>query len=461
MANCDLIKTRASLTEQALFGDGPLEGWCSMFPEIRKDLTFVMDDSWDISIGESARKSLEENSLYGSLHLAEDRFPSCTGHPKDRLSQLKELVCAQGWRSLGGWVCAQEAPGLPPTNRRSYWIERLRWMKESGFSYWKVDWGKECKHLEWRRLLTDLGTVYAPDLVIEHAMIPEAVCFSNAFRTYDVENINAIAPTIQRVVDLLGFTANPGPFGIINCEDEPYIAAGLGCAIGVMRHGFKGPFPDGRMDTCFPPIGRHIKDRLDEVIRGVRWHRICGPIPVANDAIIGQELGTDVWEVHAGETWNKREPGSFYRESAPLRVSRGMPLCTVRVEDDTPQPFVLASRAPNGATAIAALGRTLGRTYTKAGADVTAQVGRPGLPIGIFGAYRSLTLIHDQAPEGCRVLAQDLCADEAVDITKSIRQSGHALTLDGDLIDRIGRAGGRPGDVSEAGMVLQLLPSDC
>ena len=68
--------------------------------------------------------------------------------------------------------------------------------------------------------------------------------------------------------------------GIINCEDEPYIAVGLGCAIGVMRHPFAGTLPDGAQDFVFPPVGRDIKRRLDEVVRGVRWHRIAEPFAV-------------------------------------------------------------------------------------------------------------------------------------------------------------------------------------
>ncbi|MCS2812039.1 hypothetical protein NXY17_21495 (plasmid) [Bacteroides fragilis] len=61
-------------------------------------------------------------------------------------------------------------------------------------------------------------------------------------RTYDVENITAQPITIRRICDLLPYKTVEGAKGIINCEDEPYIAVGLGCAIGVMRHPFAGDF---------------------------------------------------------------------------------------------------------------------------------------------------------------------------------------------------------------------------
>lgn len=59
----------------------------------------------------------------------------------------------------------------------------------SGFAYWKVDWGKQDNNAEWRMMMTDLGGEYAPNLIIDHAMQKRFIAFSDAFRTYDVENI--------------------------------------------------------------------------------------------------------------------------------------------------------------------------------------------------------------------------------------------------------------------------------
>ena len=108
-----------------------------------------------------------------------------------------------------------------------WWKRRIKVANEAGFDYWKVDWGKEDRNGEWRRRLTSMGKRYAPHLYIEHALRNEFIEFSDVFRTYDVENIMAQPITIQRICDLLPYKTVNGAKGIINCEDEPYIAVGL------------------------------------------------------------------------------------------------------------------------------------------------------------------------------------------------------------------------------------------
>lgn len=103
-------------------------------------------------------------------------------------------------------------------------------------------------------MLTETGRQYAPHLYIEHALENDFIEFSDVLRTYDVENIIAQPVTIQRICELLPYHASPDAEGLINCEDEPYIAAGLGCAIGVMRHPFAGNLPNGSRNRAFPPV---------------------------------------------------------------------------------------------------------------------------------------------------------------------------------------------------------------
>lgn len=132
-----------------------------------------------------------------------------------------------------------------------------------------------------------------------------------------------------------------------------------------MRHPFNGNLPDGNQDITFPPVGRNVKQRIDEVIRGVRWHRIAEPFGVDGKsyAIDGNRL-EDYWTLGKDETWNKSRPvGSVVKESAPARVSRCMPLVEVSDSTSTDRPFILASRYPNGATAVASIGRALDREY--------------------------------------------------------------------------------------------------
>lgn len=381
--------TRAAINERSMFGTDDWESWVEFFPEIREDLYFVMDDSWDIP----QDVNNVPNDYLGLVELDATRFPSFTGTPTERLAKLNEKVKSYGWKGVGGWVCAQQSETAENHDSiDDYWTERLKAAHAAGFDYWKVDWGTECRNDEWRRNLTRLGKIHAPNLYIEHAMKNEYVEFSDVFRTYDVENIIATPVTIQRVANLLTYHAEEGAKGIINCEDEPFIAVGLGCAIGVMRHPYKGNLPDGRQDFAFPPVGRNYKNRLDEVVRGVRWHRIAEPFGVAGDACIDTVKLNDYWEVQAEETWVNRNPGDMLRESAPARISRNMPLPEVMTVRADEVPFVMASRYPNGATAVVTTERTLGRECVLPLVTVTVQIEDLYKPIGIFGKYKELVL---------------------------------------------------------------------
>lgn len=447
---------RAAMNERSLFGTGDWEGWAEFFPKIRADLYFVMDDSWDIpqDVNDNPNKYL------GLAELDNTRFPSFTGTPSQRLTKLNEKVKSYGWKGAGGWICAQEAEAAE--NRDSidaYWTERLKAAHQAGFDYWKVDWGAKDRNNEWRKNLTRLGHMHAPNLYMEHAMKNEYIEFSDVFRTYDVENIVATPVTIQRVANLLSYDAKGRAKGIINCEDEPFIAVGLGCAIGVMRHPYKGNLPDGRQDHAFPPVGRNYKNRLDEVVRGVRWHRIAEPFGVANDACIDTVKLNDHWQVQADETWVNRKVGDVMRESAPARISRNMPLPEVTAADTGEVPFVMASRYPNGATAIVTTERTLGRKCVLTPVVVTVQMSDLYKPIGIFGKYKDLVLNFDKKINlaAIKVMGQDLAGDCAVDITDRLVVKGNRVTVPGELIETVGLANAAQGDESLPGMVLQVF----
>ncbi len=448
--------TRAAMSEQSMFGHGKWEGWVDVFPKIRADLYFVMDDSWDIP----SDVNTDSNEYLGLAVLDNTRFPSFEGTPAERLAKLKDMVKSYGWKGLGGWICAQEADvAVNSASIDAYWTERLKAAHEAGFGYWKVDWGRHARNAEWRRNLTHLGRTHAPGLYIEHAMQNEYIEFSDVFRTYDVENIVATPVTIQRVANLLSYEAKDGAMGIVNCEDEPYLAAGLGCAIGVMRHPFNGGLPNGKQDNVFPPVGRNYKNRLDEVVRGVRWHRIAMPFGVADDACIDTIKLYDHWIVQADETWVNRRVGDIVRDMAPARISRNMPLPDVSGVSVDSVPYVMSSRYPNGATAVVTTERTLGRECVLCPVDVTIQMSDLYKPIGIFGRYRQLTLSFPEeiCPDLIKVYAQDLASDRATEITDKLVIEGNTIILSGELIDAIGLSDATSGDESLPGMVMQMF----
>ena len=447
---------RSGMNQQNIFGKGKYENWVGLFPKIRKDLFFVMDDAWDIPQNVKSKNS----EYYGTAELDTSRFPSFKGLPKERLKKLVTAIKAHGWKGVGGWICAQEAPIYGKVDQQAYWIERLKAANFSGLSYWKVDWGKQSRNSDWRKMLTDLGRKYAPDLVIEHAMEKNYIEFSDVLRTYDVENIISLPVTIQRVVDLLSYKARGDAKGIINCEDEPYIAVGLGCAIGIMRHPFNGPFPNGAPDNVFPAVGRDLKSRMDEVTRGVRWHRIAGPFGVGS---VSYEVDPvklkDYWIMGEHESWMKRHVGDTVSATVSARVSRGLPLPQISNLHSVYQPIVLASRYPNGAVTIVAIGRTLGRKYVLNRETVTVKLPELTVPVGIFGDYKELILEFPAkiSLKGMKIYGQDLAGEIPVNITNQVKIDGNKLILSGDLIRKVGSMAATKGDLSDPGMVLKII----
>lgn len=447
---------RSAMNEKNMLGKGRYQNWVNFYHNIRQDLIFVMDDSWDIPLKENTTSS----TSLGLVELNQERFPSFTGTSTERLKKLTDIVKANGWKGLGGWICAQEAPIAGTVDPKQYWTERLKAANTAGFTYWKVDWGVQSRNYEWRKMLTELGRIYAPNLVIEHALNENTITIGDVFRTYDVENVVSAPVTIKRVSSLLHHKPLGDAKGIINCEDEPYIAVGLGCAIGVMRHPFVGNLPNNTADFTFPATCRDLKNRLDEVARGIRWHRIAEPFGVGfNHYSIDTVLLNDNWVLAERETWNEsRKKGDIMKESAPARVSRGLPLPVVS-SSNTNRPYVLSSMYPNGSVAIATIGRALYREYKTERVNVEQKISSIDKPIGIFGDYESLTLILPKKVKASsyKVLGQDLAAEVPVDITKCIIFKGNKIIIPGEIIRKVGLAAASEGDLSDPGLVLNFL----
>ncbi len=448
-------KTRKALVEENIFGKGKYQNWIGLFPSVRQDLYFVMDDSWDIP---KDANNTKDNPYLGTTELNTERFPSFTGNPTERLKKLSDRIKSEGWKGAGGWICAQKAGNESSVPEEEYWTDRIKAANTAGFDYWKVDWGTKDRDKNWRKMLTTIGKQYAPRLYIEHAMVNEYIEFSDVFRTYDVENIIAQPVTIQRICDLLPYKAETGVEGLINCEDEPYIAAGLGCAIGVMRHPFVDSLPNGKQDHVFPPVGRNIKKRLDEVVRGVRWHRIAEPFAVNGAYAIDSIKLEDSWELHANETWVNRKEGTILKVDAPARVSRGMELPKVS-DTGNDRPFILASRYPNGAVAVASIGRAIGRNYVSKEVSVTLPMESWDAPIGLFGYFKDVTFVFPEktGSKKIRIYAQDLAGDTPVDITREVTINGNRVTVPGKIIHRVGLMNASAGDYSDPGLVLKIV----
>lgn len=459
--------TRNQMTEQNIFGNGEWENWASFYPSIRQDVLFLLDDSWNMPL--DYRPVIDQ--YFGLVELDTERFPSFQGHTVKRIADLATRIKSYGWKGLAGWVCAQGSP-LDPyhDNPREYWKRQFAVAHAAGMDYLKVDFGRHQTDANWRNMLTELAHEVSPQLWVEHASpkgptvtdTPELDAslarVSDVFRTYDVETFISIPITIKRVLQVLQQKPAEGCRGLINCEDEPYLAVGLGCLIGIMRHPYVGEMPDGKPDYVFPSTCRDVKHRLDEVVRAVRWHRLAEPFGMDDDLNIDTCLLTDKWILGENETWNNdRHVGDTCTEQAPARISRRMPLPLVKVKGEA--PYILASQYPNGAVAVVALERLMGKECHQPEAKVEIEMNDATAPIGIFGYYHQLTVSFPNKinKAGLHIMAQDLAGETAIDITKHIKIKGNKLIIPGSIISRVGLSASTKGDKSAPGMVVRMI----
>jgi len=457
---------RINLIEANILGNGKYRGWVNFYPKARKDLIFVMDDSWDIPLSGETKK------YFGSLILNKQRFP---GYAKkgvsnqQALKRLTQAVKRKGWKALGGWVCAQEADSfINGKTQKEYWTERAKWANNAGFTYWKVDWGKHIYDYNFRKLLTDIAHQYAPNLIVEHAQNDSIIPVSDVFRTYDVPAILSIPMTMKRLKNTLTpYTSETNYKGLICAEDEAYIAAGLGCTMGIMRHPMAGNLPNGKPDPSFPAIHRNLKTKIDEVTRAIRWHKIAPAFGVnAAQTYIDSVQLTDSWQIQNMdeeiESWwfdpwtGFKKNGNVIAETAPAAISRGMPLPIVVPDENDDLPFVVASKNPKGAVSVTVAARTRDRKYWTPNCDISISSG-DAKTFGIFGYYKSLTINTNINLGKVIIKAQDLAGVKVIDITSKVTIEGSRLVIPGKVITEIGRGEKTAGDTSDPGLVLVIV----
>jgi hypothetical protein len=195
---------------------------------------------------------------------------------------------------------------------------------------------------------------------------------------------------------------------------------------------------------------------MDEVIRSLRWQRIAPPFsPGQGTVSISSEILKDSWIFERGQTWQPEIVGAKVTQGAPACIARNIELPEVHATGE--KPFVLATRFPNGAVAIAAQERTeVGKAWYMPGCDVTLRVSDASGPFGVFGHFNSLAFKFDHPLSKNRVLAQDLASDESIDITSAVQLQERSMLIPGDVIRHIGLQKATPGDLSAPGMVIAL-----
>lgn len=438
-----------AMSEQMLFGS---KGWADhFFPRVRKDLYLMLDDGW-------------ESGGTATFELDARKFPSFSGLPEERLAKLNRAVRDADWRATALWC--RNTPG----GSRDEQLEKLS--EAAGIDYWKIDIGDPAFHL------IDVRGRNHTQLLLEHvhgelpvngdwrrdgrfgAQPPgsrrqQILARTDVYRTYDVTSILSLPTTLDRLAEMLKGAQGTGARALLNVEDEVYVAAVMGCTMGVLRHPLEGLRPRPDTDLFFNGP-RRAKRRMDEVVRALRWQRIAPPYAAGSGGVhISSDVLRDSWTFERGQTWQNDLVGQTVHQGAPASISRN--IATPRVISTGEKLFLFASRFPNGAVAIGMQERTQpARAWTMPPADVELHVGDAPGPFGVFGCARSLTLIFDRPLSGCRVLAQDLAGDEAGDITSQVRVDGRSLQLSEANLRSWGLRAATDGDLSSPGLVLAL-----
>jgi hypothetical protein len=445
------ILARDALDEERIFGQN---GWAvKFFPDIRKDLYFLFDDGW-------------ETGGTASFMVDTQKFPSFAGSPEERLHKLDDAIRNQGWRGAAFWC--RDPPGdgadLPLVMRT----------KLAGIHYWKVDGGDENFNVDQIRdeidshLITehiygepplngDWHTSGRFEIQNWNSPRVEILRRANVYRTYDTVSILSVPTTLDRASQMLSAAqGHPEVHGLLNVEDEVYVAAVLGCTMGIMRYPLYGLRPDGDPDLSFAG-SRNTKRRMDEVTRAIHWQRIAAPYSAGSGFVrLDPQILTDDWVFRSGETWDALTIGQLVKQGAPARISRNIEL--PRIEADKDKPYICVGRFPNDAVAIGSLERTSVRKewfmpLVAASLKIPGTVG----PVGIFGRFGAVNLMFDNSLRGARLLGQDLKGGAATDITKDVSIHGKELHIPGDLISAVGLQEATPGDLSSPGMVLTIV----
>lgn len=444
------VLAQKALNEQVLLGHG---GWSkTLHARVRDELYLLLDDGW------------QEGGM-ASFQLDSAKFPSFQGPTEERLRRLNEAVRADGWRALALW-CRRPPGGADDE-------ARVGWVKFAGIPYLKIDGGDSEGSLARARARQQAT------LTLEHvhgesslsgnwredgrfgqqswdSLRLQILRNTDVFRIYDATAVLGVPTTLDRAAQLLSAASGrPEARALLNLEDEVYIAAVLGCTMGVMRHSYRGLRPGEDADV-FLPRPRQLKQRMDEVVRAIRWQRIAAPYAAGTGAVaLDSNVLTDDWTFRRGETFDVTVVGHHAKQGAPARIARSMAL--PEVSSDGEPPYVACARFPSGAAAIGAFERvSVARDVSHPRAAVRWLLGNSAGPFGIFGHFGTLTLVFDRSVKQRRILAQDLAGDLPIDITDQVRRTGAEIVVPGELIDRIGRSAATPGDLSLPGIVLAV-----
>ncbi len=472
---------REQMTEETIFGEHGMAK--IMLPKTRGDYYFVIDHGWQ-------DKRIKENTFF-TLEMDTLDFPRYANlKPEEKIKQMNIDIKALGWKGLGLWV-----RGNPSEDEMRKFVG---WSKYAGVEYWKID-GGDIKHYYASKIKNEIY----PELTLEHITgagpinpkwdIPGLTLYpsiynkeeavsqkltaslnsatvkversldviknTDVFRTYDAAPLLVSTTTMQRIHDILEQTAGHSEYkAFLNIQDDCNIAAALGLLVAVKRHPMNTPRKYKGKDLHFQIAGdRHVDKRLNEMDRFVLWQRLAPPMPAGEGSYLASQhnlIDSIVFE--ESDTWLKATYGKMVRQSAPAIMARNIALPEVKFQELA--PYVMASKFPNGAIAIATEGRVMpNKSWIHPKAEVSLKGAEMNKSIGVFGHYKSLTIEFEQKlPQGIVIYAQDLLSKEAINITKTVTIQENSIKIPGNLIDEIGSMENGINDISVPGMLIKI-----
>lgn len=321
------------------------------------------------------------------------RFPACTGTRAERLRAIVKRLKDGGWR--GACLRVTGRTDAEETKRL------LSDCAAAGIDAWLLDDPGEGGSLPLGRGFADWRQACHPGLEVER---PFVATNRDLFAASDVVRVTAVEAS-QFLRDLSSCTSRAAGCGRrvrLNTGDFVFEGAALGHAFGVTRY---------------------LADGSAAVRRAVRWQTIAPAFAV--DANSRELVGP---------------AGSLARGGIALpkaTTADGSPAC------------VLAAKSPNGALAVCS------RT-PQADVELDAAL-EPGVPLGVFGALKSLT-VRLATPGGARlqkVLVSDLAGGYPANVVANVVCRDGRLTFDGAHLARFGRKCNRKGDDSPPAVLIR------
>lgn len=452
------------------------DGWVTNFlPRGRNDWFFLIDHGWQTKIPEE--RTVEGSAPFFSCQIDPRDFKEYSNvKPDESLRLFNQEIKENGWRGLGLWVRGNITKEAAETF--------VQWSKYAGIEYWKIDGGgtdhfysyniKEDIYPElqleyicgangplnpdWHdSSRTEYPSPFAEGGAKQKAAL-KIIKNTDVFRTYDVAPILVSTSTMRRINDILQQTQGKSKYkAILNIQDDPQVAAGLGCLVASKRH-------PNYMERTYKGEDFHhqirgkrmIQKRMNEIERFGRWQRIAPAFPAGEGTFLSSEKELiDSYPHTERDTWFKACWNKMVYQSAPAVMARNMPLPQVEVVGDA--PYVMATTYPNGSVCVATEGRVKPEDqWYHPKAKVTVRVEDASQPIGVFGHFDELIIEYDQAINAKYLWAQDLLAEQAIDIKSEVKIEQNRIIIAGELIDEIGTKASDEGDISVPGMVLKI-----